>query len=834
MAVDDSYTKLLLHMDGADNGTTFIDESGKSITRIGNVCTKTETKKFGTTSGFFNGDGLSLADSDDWYLGTGDFTVDFWFNFITLPVNNSVDRFQMFYSQRAWDTNRHAFAAYHDGTRVVLQLLVNSTKYFNAYPATPFVINQWYHVAVVRNGNNWMLFLDGTQIGATVVDARAIGNITSTLDIGRYMAGYYYVKGYIDEFRWSKGIARWTENFTPPTSAYAPEESDPTSLEGVIVAQSTVTGALNKVTNLGGSVVATSVVTGNIVNVYRVSPYMPAVATLGIITGRIRTVVINLSAVSNLAAESHSTTLIAISLSATAGLSIEACRNVYLKGAVLAESNCEADFIKIVVASEDLVGLGFLHIQASRVLTCKPSLSGRGTLKCEADYTFNQAIMANTRNISAKLEIYFDGLDQDPVTLTKEQVMTVKLLEELQADNGKPLGAISSNVLDAVILNSKGIFTPTNKTGLYHGKLVPQVPVKAYVVAWVKADQYTEIALGTFYSDDWKSPNSKLETSITCYDRLYALAQKAMPTVKTQRNTSIKKLFVLVFELLGLTSADYHIDPAIDIPLDYGWLPQGTVGKALQWLAEAGLCIVYVDRYNIIQVKQLDFIQRAQYTLTGEAQLTDNDIPTSYTSVYSKLNMNYYIPTLGAPESLVNISGTTIPAGVTTLKAVAFSKGPVALIDYAALIGTKHASIKVIQNTSWDVDLEITNAGDEEKCTVAVFGRIVNTTCIPIVQEDLALKAIIGEKAYSVENPLIQDVAYATQYGTILFRLVTNPNSRVKIDTRGNPQIELGNVVAVRDSSSPVADVTALAMRLSLTLDGGLEETLEGVVIDEL
>jgi len=37
MAVDDSYTKLLLHGVGLDNGTTFVDEAGSTVPLYGNV-----------------------------------------------------------------------------------------------------------------------------------------------------------------------------------------------------------------------------------------------------------------------------------------------------------------------------------------------------------------------------------------------------------------------------------------------------------------------------------------------------------------------------------------------------------------------------------------------------------------------------------------------------------------------------------------------------------------------------------------------------------------------------------------------------------------------------
>ena len=90
--VEDINTKLLLHLDGTDNSTTdadFIDSSASShtVTQEGDAKLENTEKQFGETSAYFDGTGdyLSVPDSDDWEFGSGDFTIDFWVNFSTLP-----------------------------------------------------------------------------------------------------------------------------------------------------------------------------------------------------------------------------------------------------------------------------------------------------------------------------------------------------------------------------------------------------------------------------------------------------------------------------------------------------------------------------------------------------------------------------------------------------------------------------------------------------------------------------------------------------------------------------------------------------------------------------
>ena len=80
-------------------------------------------------------------------------------------------------------------------------------------------VSQWSHVAVTRRENTFTLWINGASVGTA----------SSTLSItSRYVSvggqksqSSYFSTGYIDELRISKGVARWTSNFTPPTAPYA-------------------------------------------------------------------------------------------------------------------------------------------------------------------------------------------------------------------------------------------------------------------------------------------------------------------------------------------------------------------------------------------------------------------------------------------------------------------------------------------------------------------------------------------------------------------------------------------------------------------------------------
>lgn len=71
----------------------------------------------------------------------------------------------------------------------------------------------WHHVALSRSGGYLFGFFDGVQIGAAVADT---GTITSgALNIGHNNDSSYWA-GYIQDFRVTDGVGRYTSGFTPP------------------------------------------------------------------------------------------------------------------------------------------------------------------------------------------------------------------------------------------------------------------------------------------------------------------------------------------------------------------------------------------------------------------------------------------------------------------------------------------------------------------------------------------------------------------------------------------------------------------------------------------
>jgi hypothetical protein len=210
----DEYVKLLLHCD--ETTPLFVESSPVSIGKRVSVCDNvkvfvdTNQKKFGTGSAFFDGSigYLSVPDSPDFDFGSGDFTIDMWVKFgrvswqYFLTINDTV-----------WGVS------FYTSTNVAVGIYTN-IGWITLTGTNPGTSN-WTHIALVRYGNVWTLYQDGVAT-ATQTQAATVITGAGNLAVGR--AGNPgsdpYFLGRLDEIRVSKGIARWTENFTPSVAEY--------------------------------------------------------------------------------------------------------------------------------------------------------------------------------------------------------------------------------------------------------------------------------------------------------------------------------------------------------------------------------------------------------------------------------------------------------------------------------------------------------------------------------------------------------------------------------------------------------------------------------------
>lgn len=207
---------LLAHFDGANGATTFTEQTGKTLTAADGAKLSTTSPKFGSASLALDGAGdyVTTPGVTDFVFGSGDFTVEAW-------IKTSTTREQL-------------IVDFYVPLQVTWQLELNSAGRLNFYGSTGaangaiatgtsvLTNGAWHHVAVTRTGSTTKLFVDGTQ-EASVTDARNFSYTTSFLAIGAQVTTRntsYDFPGNIDDVRVTKGVGRYTANFTPPVSPF--------------------------------------------------------------------------------------------------------------------------------------------------------------------------------------------------------------------------------------------------------------------------------------------------------------------------------------------------------------------------------------------------------------------------------------------------------------------------------------------------------------------------------------------------------------------------------------------------------------------------------------
>ena len=213
----------MFNFDGSDGDTTTtgLDSSNKNLTvsySSGDQLSNTQ-KKFGATS-LYVADNVTLSSSDGFNMGTGDFTIEAWYYFTSF--SNSFGHYDQWAggstgagNVQMWNSTaaQGKIKWYYDGSS-------------NFTSSTTMSTGQWYHVAYVRESGTLKIYFNGTADSNTQSYSGQLGK-TGTLYFGdQHAGGGGAPQYYIDDLRVTKGLARYTSNFTAPTTAHLTSGGD--------------------------------------------------------------------------------------------------------------------------------------------------------------------------------------------------------------------------------------------------------------------------------------------------------------------------------------------------------------------------------------------------------------------------------------------------------------------------------------------------------------------------------------------------------------------------------------------------------------------------------
>ena len=213
-----SNVSVLLHGQGANNATTIVDSSKntKSLTANGDAKISTAQAKFGASSLAFDGSGdyLRATDSADFAFGSGNFCVEYWARF------TSFSAFPITVDTRVSGLSVNGYSEYYDTGGKLNLFLNNSTVYTSAASIST---GSWAHVAVSRSGTTLRVFINGALDGSVtdstnMTDQKLLVGANVGVTPGTLQGNY--MNGYMQDVRITKGVARYTAAFTPPSRTF--------------------------------------------------------------------------------------------------------------------------------------------------------------------------------------------------------------------------------------------------------------------------------------------------------------------------------------------------------------------------------------------------------------------------------------------------------------------------------------------------------------------------------------------------------------------------------------------------------------------------------------
>lgn len=227
-ATDPHYAsvKLLLHMNGANNSTTFTDNSPtpKTASVFSDARISTAQSKFGTASGLFGGGGssayISYPDSEDWNPGAGNYTCEFW----ARPDLGAPGARLSICGQGSAGGGETPFFMAQTAAGKWQCAIYNGIAFQSIVSSADSLSGVWHHLAFVKQGTTVYFYVNGVSQGTfTIGNAGQLFNSATVFSIGRFGAfNAEYFDGYLDEFRVTKGVARYPNGttFTPPAEQF--------------------------------------------------------------------------------------------------------------------------------------------------------------------------------------------------------------------------------------------------------------------------------------------------------------------------------------------------------------------------------------------------------------------------------------------------------------------------------------------------------------------------------------------------------------------------------------------------------------------------------------
>ena len=463
------------------------------------------------------------------------------------------------------------------------------------------------------------------------------------------------------------------------------------------------------------------------------------------------------------------------------------------------------------------------------------------------EYKLNDTVVETkeiTGNTESQLKVYTNQSDitSIKITITKwsKGNAVVKLLKffdmlaetyigsDLQSfEVNEEMGSIDANYNLSSDTMTVSIYNKERKfnVGYLKNLLILDRKVKPYIgIEKNGVVEYT--SLGTFYSDEWKVDQDGQWVKCTAVDRLIRLQNKIYVGYQLAYKVTLYDIAYDILTKSGFKDKEFIVSESLkDTTIPSAFMPKQSVWDALQEIAYTGLCKVFIDREDRINI----------LAETDEPIDTNLEInPSNMFSYSSNILLTEFANRIAVEYCDVEISEDVVEAASTWITLKAGEVVEVTLdfnldIAYAEIsINTENITISNFQAGINACTVTLSNEQDKQRQgTLTVKGNAIDVTYKTLtIQDDDSVR---DYGTFEYKHPSTQLIQSSTQAKKLAQTLLARMKAGEGVVTsvwRGSPTIKVGNKYKCRDQYGDINDFTCEYNKI--TFDGGLKQETRG------
>lgn len=396
-----------------------------------------------------------------------------------------------------------------------------------------------------------------------------------------------------------------------------------------------------------------------------------------------------------------------------------------------------------------------------------------------AVHTLDELFAAHSRQFKAQFMFYFTD---EPLVVNQENYLIDFEIEEAIMSGNDVLGAPQPSTLDVSLLNTKGMFTPSNEAGPYAGLIAPGVKIVGELKVIALGEESDWLPLGTYFVTDWKAPSGSAEATVYASDCLQHILDANPAAVEVVEKMTYSQFISYFFEKIGSPAV---MEDTLGTELPFGW-SSGDSENDIKNLTNAARAVCISNRTAAPHILSLVKARNVRLSINDDSGLfisaSEN---SSFVQQYGGVELNYIQPSLLTDADLLTSNGVEAPSGENTLDPVAFDKTPVYAVESVSCqTESGHIVIQDYKYTPSEITVSLKNSDSKAISTeLLVRGTVVDRTEAVLADEK--------DDLLSFSSDFIQSSVYASAFKEFLGRYVSSRLPTITLETTGNMDIKL-------------------------------------------